>query len=143
MQDQSQEPPSRVQGSRIGSVGILSEHSWAAWSALDGHHLEVPIVCRPSDLNCKPVLMHSCLCFKGEVLETQQRNKAWENVFIAKFFENGKGWVHKRGDLKMPFRTRKEPEKTLKIPLFLDQGLFRHFSRFSRCYFLEKCLKNA
>ena len=31
-------------------------------------------------------------------------------------FENGKGWGHKRGDLKMPFRTRKDPEKALKTP---------------------------
>ena len=50
LQDQSQEPQSRAHGSCIGSVGMLSEHPWVAWSALDGHHFEVPIACRPSDV---------------------------------------------------------------------------------------------
>ena len=37
MQDQSQEPQSRVHDSCIGSVDNLSEDAWAAWSANDGH----------------------------------------------------------------------------------------------------------
>ena len=40
MQDQSQEPQSRVHDSCIGSVDILSEDAWAAWSAIDGHSLQ-------------------------------------------------------------------------------------------------------
>ena len=32
-------------GRRLGSVSVLSERSWVAWSARDGHHLHVPITC--------------------------------------------------------------------------------------------------
>ena len=75
VQDQSQEPPSRIHGSYTGSVGILSDHSWVTWSAFDGHHLEVPIACRPSDANCKPALMYSCMHLEREGLETQNMSK--------------------------------------------------------------------
>ena len=37
VQDQSQEPQSRVHGSCIESLDIFSEDAWVAWSAIDGH----------------------------------------------------------------------------------------------------------
>ena len=72
VQDQSQEPEWRARDSCIGSVGILSEHPWVGWAAFDGHHLEVPMACRPSNVKCIPALMHSCVWFTGGSLETQQ-----------------------------------------------------------------------
>ena len=61
-------------------------------------------------------------------------------VAEAQALEDGKGWGHKRGDLKMPFSAWKVPEKSLKIPWFLNQEIFRHFSWH---HFHEKCTKNA
>ena len=37
MQDQSQDSQSRMHGSCVGSVDILSEDAWVAWSVYDGH----------------------------------------------------------------------------------------------------------
>ena len=87
VQDQSQEPHSRVHGICIGSVSMLSEHSQVASSALDGHHLEVPIACRPSDVKkCEPALMHSRVCLKrGGVGDTNCHKKKTDFLSAAKF----------------------------------------------------------
>ena len=41
---------------------------------LMGINFKVPIACKPSDENCKPVLMDSCMCFRREKLQTHKRN---------------------------------------------------------------------
>ena len=74
MQDQSQEPQSIVHGSCIGSVDILSEVALLG-QQLMGINFKVPIGCKPSDENCKPALMDSCMCFRGEGLQTQKKIK--------------------------------------------------------------------
>ena len=43
VQDQSQEPQSRLHGSSIGSVDILSEDAWALGLQLMGINFKVPI----------------------------------------------------------------------------------------------------
>ena len=45
--------------------------------------------------------------------------------------KNGKGWGHKRGDLKMPFSTWKTPENPLKIPLKTPTSLNKEVRLFS------------
>ena len=39
---------------------------------LMGINFKVPVACKPSDENCKPALMDSCMCFRGEGLQTQK-----------------------------------------------------------------------
>ena len=78
VQDQSQEPQSRAHDSCIGSVNRFSEDAWAAWtarSAIDGIKFKVPTACKPSDENCKPTLIDSCMYFRGEGLQTQKDQK--------------------------------------------------------------------
>ena len=43
---------------------MLSERFWVAWSGCDGHHLQVPIMCRRRAPKCKVPLMYYCTCFK-------------------------------------------------------------------------------
>ena len=40
-----------------------------------GMDFNVPTAYKPSDENCKPALMDSCMCFRGEGLQTQKDNK--------------------------------------------------------------------
>ena len=65
---------------------------------------------------------------------------SWTLDFRDFSLKDGKGWGHKRGDLKMPFSTWKNPENPLKIPWFLKSRFFKHFSWRN---FHEKCTKNT
>ena len=71
MQDQSQEPQSRVHGSCVGSVDILSEDAWVTWSAIDRHEFEGAHGVQ--DENSKPALIDSCLCFRGDGVTDAKR----------------------------------------------------------------------
>ena len=49
---------------------------------LMGINFKVPIACKLSDENCKPALMDSCICFRGEGLQTQKEKT--EKNYTAK-----------------------------------------------------------
>ena len=69
---------------RLGSVSVLSERSWVVWSAPDGHHRQVPIMCRRRAPKCQVPLMNLCTRFKKSG-QTEEQAKKTKKKIIAKF----------------------------------------------------------
>ena len=58
----------------FGSVSMLSERSWVAWSARDGHHPQVPITCRFRPPKCQVPFMYMNASVLKRSGQTQEKN---------------------------------------------------------------------
>ena len=72
--------------------------------------------------------------------QTWYENSPLKLILQRRKLEDGKGWGHKRGDLKMPFSTWKIPENTL---IFESRNFQAFFMAPLPRKMHEKCLKNA